>query len=56
MRFLAAALILVICIGCEKKPTPEEIQEKREAERVARPSPSPKFQDKLKNYKSPLER
>ncbi|MGB8169250.1 MAG: hypothetical protein WCF18_17260 [Chthoniobacteraceae bacterium] len=56
MRFLAFALLLLVGAGCEKKPSPEEVEQKREAEAAARPTATPKFQDRLKDYKSPLDK
>lgn len=54
MRFLVAAVILAICVGCEQRPTAEDVQKKREAELPSQPSPAPKFGDRLKEHKNPL--
>ncbi len=55
MRFLAVALLLVIGAACEKQPSPEEIEQKREAEMAARPTPTPKPGAWMKDAKSPLD-
>ena len=56
MRFLAVALVLVVFSGCEKKPTEEEIEQKRAAEVIKR-SPTPKPGEWMwKNRNNPLEK
>lgn len=55
MKFAAAVLVLILVVGCEKQPTPEEIQQRKDEELArATPTPRPPLND-LKNYKSPLE-
>jgi hypothetical protein len=58
MRFVLFALVLASFVACEKKLTPEEIEQKKEEER-AHATPTPKVgltKDRLKDYKNPLEK
>jgi hypothetical protein len=56
MRFVAFALLLVVVAGCEKQLSPEETEEKRQAEIAARPTPTPKPGAWMKDYKGPLDK
>jgi|GEM_PF-7059447 len=55
MKVLLPLLAALLLCACEKKPTPEEIEQKKEEARFrATPTPRPPLND-LKNYKNPLE-
>lgn len=56
MRFFAIAVLLVVGAGCEKQLSPEEAEQKREAEMAARPTPTPKPGAWMKDAKSPLDK
>jgi hypothetical protein len=56
MRFVVCVLLSVLCCGCEKKPSVEELEAQRGVETVSRATPTPKpgawmWQDR----KNPLE-
>ncbi|MEA3210562.1 MAG: hypothetical protein QOE70_3619 [Chthoniobacter sp.] len=59
MRILSAALMLVLFVACEKKPTEEEVEAKKEEARTAaaRATPTPKPGDWMwKQYNNPLDK
>lgn len=58
MKFFLFPICLMLCMGCEKKPTPEEIEQKREEIRArATPTPRPPLaKERMKEYKNPLEK
>jgi hypothetical protein len=56
MRFVAFALGVLVIAGCEKQPTPEEIEQKREAEIAVRPTPTPKPGAWMKDARSPHDK
>jgi len=58
MRFLAAALLLVLGVACEKKPSPQEVeQQQQRAAEAAKRSPSPTPGGWMwKGYQNPLDK
>jgi hypothetical protein len=56
MKSIAAALLLAAFLGCDRTPTPEEVQKQQDAERAARPVPTPRPGAWMKDAKSPLDK
>jgi hypothetical protein len=56
MRFAYFGVFLVLSAGCEKKPTPEEIEQKEQEIIRAKVTPTPKPGAWMKDYKSPLDK
>ncbi len=56
MRFALFTVAMLLCVACEKKPTPEEIEQQQEEIRArATPTPRPGLtKEKMKDYKNPL--
>ena len=56
MRFALFPVVLMLCVGCEKKPTPEEVEQKQQEVIRAKGTPTPKPGAWMKDYKGPLDK